>query len=228
MYKILVVEDDNTINKMIKEVLEKENFEIVSAFSGTEAKLYIDSYLNSYDLILLDLMLPGMTGEELVGYIRNKSNIPIIVASAKAVQHDKVQLLKAGVDDYIVKPFDINELVVRTTNLLKRNSYKGGNKAEKNIVEYKSIKFEKDVFEVTINNKHIDFTHREILLIQLFIENPKRVFTKANLYRKIWEEEYIGDDNTLNVHISNIRKKITKNGGEDIIDTVWGIGYKLK
>lgn len=228
MYKILVVEDDNTINKMIKEVLEKENFEIVSAFSGTEAKLYIDSYLNSYDLILLDLMLPGMTGEELVGYIRNKSNIPIIVASAKAVQHDKVQLLKAGVDDYIVKPFDINELVVRTTNLLKRNSYKGGNKEEKNIVEYKSIKFEKDVFEVTINNKHIDFTHREILLIQLFIENPKRVFTKANLYRKIWEEEYIGDDNTLNVHISNIRKKITKNGGEDIIDTVWGIGYKLK
>ncbi|MGL4760774.1 MAG: response regulator transcription factor [Sarcina sp.] len=227
MYKILIVEDDNYINEMLREVLGSEKIDVISAFSGTEGKLYIDLKLNELDLILLDLMLPGMSGESLLKYIRSISDIPVIVVSAKSIQEEKVQMLKEGADDYIVKPFDINELIVRVNNILKRNKF-NAMPTKGNIDEYKNIKIEKDTFEVSVCDKKIDFTHREILLLEVFIENPKRIFTKANLYEKVWNEEYIGDDNTLNVHISNIRKKIVKNGGDDIIETVWGIGYKLK
>lgn len=229
MYNILVIEDDNDINGLLKDILTNEGYTVDSAFSGTEGKLLFDYNKEKYDLIFLDLMLPGMTGEELLSYIRKISDTPVIVVSAKSLQKGKVDVLKLGADDYIIKPFDIDELIIRAVNLLKRSSKTPiVSKEIETLLTYKDIILNLENFEVKICENIVEFTHREFLLMQLFIENKKRVFTKANLYESVWEEEYLGDDNTLNVHISNIRKKITKNGGTDIIDTVWGIGYKLK
>ena len=227
MYNILVIEDDNDINSLIKELLLADGYNVSSAFSGTEGKLLFDITKNDYDLIFLDLMLPGMSGEDLLRYIRDVSEVPVIIVSAKSIQNYKVNILKLGADDYITKPFDINELSIRAMNLLKRASISKQVQTNKNL-EYKDLILNLENFEVSICNNLTEFTHREFLLLKLFIENSKKVFTKANLYESIWEEEYLGDDNTLNVHISNIRKKILKNGGAEVIDTVWGIGYKLK
>ena len=232
MYNILVIEDDNDINSLIKELLLADGYNVSSAFSGTEGKLLFDIAKNDYDLIFLDLMLPGMSGEDLLRYIRDVSEVPVIIVSAKSIQNHKVNILKLGADDYITKPFDINELSIRAMNILKRVGISKQVETNKNLeykdLEYKDLILNLESFEVSICNNITEFTHREFLLLKLFIENSKKVFTKANLYESIWEEEYLGDDNTLNVHISNIRKKILKNGGSEVIDTVWGIGYKLK
>ncbi|SHH70545.1 DNA-binding response regulator, OmpR family, contains REC and winged-helix (wHTH) domain [Clostridium collagenovorans DSM 3089] len=224
---ILVVEDDLDINTLLCSILSKEGYRVRSAYSGTEAKMCIEQY--NYELLLLDLMLPGATGEELIEEIRKIKVMPIIVISAKTSQEDKIKVLKMGADDFICKPFDINEVLARVEVQLRRSTQFTKVNSSNSKLKHKNIILDKDSRQVFINNKEISLTAREYSILELFMENPKKVFTKANLFESVWGSEFLGDDNTVNVHMSNLRSKISKvDEKEEYIQTVWGIGFKLK
>lgn len=222
---ILIIEDDIYINKLLTNILNMNEYKTKSAYSGTEGVLYLN--LEKFDMVLLDLMLPGINGEEILYKIRMNNNIPIIIISAKDDKTTKIHTLKSGADDFISKPFDVDEVLARIeTNLRKFNNKNC--QIEKEILEYKEIKINKETREVTINNTQIDLTNREFEILGLLIQYPKKVFTKSNIFESICGEDYLGDDNTINVHISNLRSKIAKNSKNSYIQTIWGIGYKLE
>lgn len=242
---ILIVEDDNDINHMLKELLENQQYETAQAFSGTEALLYLEKRVP--DGVILDLMLPGMDGEELLRHIKEKSSdTAVIVSSAKDDVKVRIALLKAGADDYIVKPFDTQELLARLEAVLRRldrkrqaqdeeepeDSSKGGSfrrgSMEDRVLQYKDIVMRPEDFTVTVSGKELLLTKREYLILELLMENPTKVFTKSNIYESVWNEEFLGEENAVNVHISNIRQKLAKiNAQESYIQTVWGIGFKM-
>ncbi|MBC1512615.1 response regulator transcription factor [Listeria booriae] len=222
--KILIAEDDNDINHLIYEVLTREGYTVTQAFSGTEAKLHWNN--EAFDLLLCDLMLPGMTGEELIAEIIAKQSASIIVISAKNTIMDKVDLLKLGASDYITKPFDIEELLARVEVQLRKTT------TEESINEslsWQGLTLSTDRYNAQIDGQDIRLTAREFGILKLLISNPKKVFTKENIFSSVWgETEYI-DENTVNVHMSNIRSKLNKaKPDRDYIETVWGIGFKMK
>lgn len=223
---ILIVEDDNEINQMLRELLQGHGFETVSAFSGTEALLHIEK--EAPLAVILDLMLPGMSGEELLERIKNiDSGISVIVSSAKDNVNTRIALLRAGADDYMVKPFDTEELLARLEAVLRRNGREKATNESKRLT-HKDIVMETDDFKVTVSGQEISLTRREYLILELLMTNPGKVFTKNNIYESVWNEEYLGEDNAVNVHISNIRQKLAKvNSKESYIQTVWGIGFKM-
>lgn len=223
---ILIVEDDNEINHMLQELLKSHGFETVSAFSGTEALLHVEK--EAPMAVILDLMLPGMTGEELLEKIKNiNPGIAVIVSSAKDEVSTRIKLLRAGADDYMVKPFDTEELLARLEAVLRRNGREQAS-AGKNQLKYKDIIMEPEDFKITVSGEEIALTRREYLILELLISNPGKVFTKNNIYESVWNEEYLGEDNAVNVHISNIRQKLARiNPEESYIQTVWGIGFKM-
>ncbi len=218
MKKILVVEDDESIHNLIKEVLKKEHYSVVSAYSGTEALLVIEK--EKIDLILLDLMLPGLNGEEIVKRVKN---IPIIVISAKMDQENKVKVLLDGANDYIVKPFDTEELIARVKVQLRIGKAEQSN----NTIKYKEIIMVNDNRTVTINNKEVYLTRTEYAILKQLILNAKQVVTKSKLLQLISIDTPDCDENSLKVHISNLRKKIKKVTDEEYIESVWGIGFKI-
>jgi len=222
---ILVVEDDWDINGLLCKILEKEGYSVRASYSGTEAKMCVDQY--DYDLILLDLMLPGVSGEELIGEIRRKKVMPIIVISAKVELEDKIEVLKLGADDYVCKPFDINEVLARVEAQLRRYiSFSVSKNSSK--LTHKNIVLDLDSRQTFIKGKEVSLTLREFSILELLMSNPHKVFTRANLFESVWEDEFMGDDNTVNVHVSNLRSKISSMDKEEYIQTVWGIGFKLK
>jgi DNA-binding response OmpR family regulator len=221
---ILVVEDDNDISNMICDLLEQNGYNTKSAYSGTEALMVFDPKI---DLVLLDLMLPGLAGEEVLQEIRKHSNIPVIGLSAKSDKASTINLLKTGADDYIVKPFNNDELLARIEAQLRRyhqpSLHQEGNK-----LTYKNISMDPETFSVMVGDTPVSLTKREFLILELLMKYPKKVFTKSNLYEHVWNEEFFGDENTINVHISNIRSKLAKaNASGEYIQTVWGIGFKM-
>ncbi len=222
--EILIVEDDNDINKLLSDMVDISGYNSKSAYSGTEALIYLKE--NEFDMILLDLMIPGINGEELLEKIRQNYSMPIIVISAKYDKNTKIDMLKSGADDFISKPFDIDETIARIVSNLRRYKLSSKQVSEK-ILIVNEIKINKDTRDVFINDNSINLTSREFSLLELFVTNPKKVFTKSNLFESVWKEEYMGDDNTISVHISNLRNKISKYANSDYIKTVWGIGYKL-
>ncbi len=222
--EILIVEDDNDINKLLSDMVDISGYNSKSAYSGTEALIYLKE--NEFDMILLDLMIPGINGEELLEKIRQNYSMPIIVISAKDDKNTKIDMLKSGADDFISKPFDIDETIARIASNLRRYKLSSKQVSEK-ILIVNEIKINKDTRDVFINDNSINLTSREFSLLELFVTNPKKVFTKSNLFESVWKEEYMGDDNTISVHISNLRNKISKYANSDYIKTVWGIGYKL-
>lgn len=228
---ILIVEDDNEINSMLKDLLEQNNYEVKQAFSGTEALMIMEREQPA--AVILDLMLPGMTGEDVLTHIKEDyPDIVVIISSAKEEVKLKVTLLRAGADDYITKPFDTEELLARLEVSLRKGGMDLTNhpvSSEKGkIIKYKDIVMEPEHFMVTVSNKELKLTKREFLILQLLMENPGKVFTKNNIYESVWNEEFLGEDNAVNVHISNIRQKLAKIN-EDVayIETVWGIGFKM-
>ena len=223
---ILIVEDDNDINKLLAEILESEGYNVKSAYSGTEAIMYLK--LQDFEMILLDLMLPGLGGEKVLLEIRENKNMPIIIISAKDDKLTKIEMLKSGADDFISKPFDIDEVVARVETNLRRYRIDGSSNSKENDLIFNEINLNIDTRVVTVNSKGVNLTSREFDILKLFIDNPKKVFTKSNIFESIWEEDYMGDDNTINVHISNLRNKISKHAEYDYIQTIWGIGYKLE
>lgn len=233
---ILIVEDDNEINHMLTELLRSNGYRSQSAYSGTEALLYLRGQCGEQSTVnerpravILDLMLPGMTGEELLHNMKEiDNNIPVIVASAKDDVHTRVELLRAGADDYIVKPFDTEELLARLEVALRRSAKTQGVVKPGGMLTFKDIVIEPDEYRVTAAGQEVTLTRREFMILELLMSNPNKVFTKNNIYESVWNEEFVGEDNAVNVHISNIRQKLAKvNGDETYIQTVWGIGFKM-
>lgn len=222
---ILVVEDDEDINGLLRRYLEREGYQAVGAFSGTEAKLQLS--INTFDLVILDLMIPGITGEALIVEVRKMLQTPILVISAKSNLEDKVNALKNGADDYMRKPFEREEVLARVEALLRRSNGIQTASSEKKDYAWKQLVLKTTSREVFVQGNVIPLTAYEFDILQLFLKHPDRVFTKEQLYQHIWKTGYYGEDNTINVHISNIRKKIKEYDDDSYIKTVWGIGYKL-
>jgi len=222
MEKILIVEDDDYINQLLVDLLE-ETYELEQAFSGTEAKRIFKK--GKYDLILLDLMLPGLSGQDLIKEIRKDSNVPIIVITAKSEMSVLAEVFKLGANDYIAKPFHNVEVQARIESLLKNTRQNSKKKEE--VLEAAGIEMNLQTHTVLFNGHEIDLKLKEFDLLKCFLENPRKVFTKANLYETVWKEPYYGDDNTIAVHISRLRNKLEPYSEDELIKTVWGVGFKL-
>lgn len=223
---ILVVEDDADINNLLCKILINNGYKVRSAYSGTEGKLCIEHF--DFQLVILDLMLPGISGEELIMQIREIKTMPIIVISAKPGQDAKIDVLNLGADDFISKPFDIKEVLARVEAQLRRYIVFSNPGLDKNILIHRELVLNKEKVEVTLKGQEVLLTAREFSILELLMSYPNKVFTKANLFEHVWEDKYFGDDNTVNVHLSNLRSKLGKIAqDEEYIHTVWGIGFKM-
>lgn len=220
--RVLIVEDDQEISRLLSVILKKSKMEPVAAFSGTEGLLHLQN--NSFHLILLDLMLPGKSGEELIKEIREKSIIPIIVISAKVDIENKVQVLKMGADDYITKPFHQEEVLARVEVQLRKASFQPMQPTE---MGWRGLKMNIEKRSVTLNEKELQLTNAEFDILTFFINNSERALSKKEIYESIWTGPYYGDDNTISVHVSNLRKKISEITIEEYIKTIWGVGFML-
>ena len=222
MAKILIIEDDTNINNMVSEYLTGSGYLCTQAFSGSEGALRFS--MEEFDLILLDLMLPGMTGEELIRTFAGK--VPVIVLSAKNELDSKVELLTAGANDYICKPFDLKELLVRFQVQLRSLPASKLPDAQMEL-HYKDWILDPETQEMTAAGLPVELTLHEFRILELLMKHPKKVFTKQLIYEYAWEEDYFVEDKTINVHISNIRSKLKPSQTDSYIQTVWGMGFKL-
>lgn len=223
---ILVAEDDEDINNLLCKILSKQGYNVIGAYSGSEAEMCLKQH--NFELVLLDLMLPGTSGERLISEIRKLKTMPIIVISAKPGQNIKIEVLKLGADDFICKPFDINEVLARVESQLRRYTIFSNKNEEASTLVYKDLVLNKETVNVTVKNQSISLTAREFTILELLMSNPNKVFTKANLFEHAWNQDFFCDHNTVNVHISNIRSKLAKiNPNTEYIHTIWGIGYKI-
>ncbi len=240
MPNILIVEDDININNLLCEVLRKAGYTCEQAFSGTEAKLLLDIKEKAYTLVLLDLMLLGASGEEVLKEIRKQGRLPVIVLTAKDSIDDKIGVLTNGADDYITKPFEIREVLARIQVQLRH--IEAETEAETEVktkagiqegqgsgrLEFRDMVLIRSTFEVSIGGRVLPkITKQEFAILELLLKNPKQVFSKEDIFEYAWDEPYMGETKTLDVHISNIRKKIKTVTPDEYIETIWGIGYRL-
>ena len=217
MYSILVVDDDIDIGNMLEEVLKKEGYSVSRAYSGTEAVLVIQQ--RKPDIVLLDLMLPGLSGEDVLPYLEG---IPVIVVSAKIDVDDKVSMLINGAVDYVTKPFDIRELLARIVVQLRRSSEKTNE-----MLTYDDLYLDLNYHTVKINNEELRLTRTEYAILKLLMQNPKQVITKAQLLDRISEDTPDCTESSLKTHISNLRRKLREISEKEYIEAVWGIGFKM-
>lgn len=224
-YHILVVEDDPDINRLLCRILTDGGYDVRPAFSGSEAVLWAEQY--EYDLVLLDLMLPGLTGEEFIAQMRRKKTMPILVLSAKAGLEDRVNVLRLGADDFISKPFDNAEVLARVEAQLRRYRQFSAPAEAGEVLRLGDLVLDREAVRVTAGGKDVALTAREFEILALLMSHPKKVYTREQLYENVWGGEYMGDDNTVNVHISNLRSKLGKVSDREYIKTVWGIGFKM-
>lgn len=225
--KILLIEDDVEISTMLKNFLVTENFEVVTAYDGQTAceKFFSDNY----SLVLLDLMIPKISGMEVMSKIRERNTVPIIIISAKDTDSDKTLGLGLGADDYITKPFSVTEVLARIKANIRRNTqYAIGATNQESIISVGNLVMNTNDYTVQKDGEKIDLTAKEFEILRLLLQNPQKVYTKEQLYSLVWNDVYYGDENAVNVHISRLRNKIEDNPRTpQYIITVWGIGYKL-
>ena len=228
MSRILIVEDEVAIADLEKDYLELSGFEVEIENDGTKG---LERALHEeFDLFILDLMLPGVDGFEICKKIRETKNTPILMVSAKKDDIDKIRGLGLGADDYVTKPFSPSELVARVkAHLVRYERLIGSNMPQNDIIEIRGIKIDKTARRVWVNGEEKQFTTKEFDLLTFLAENPNHVFTKEELFRKIWDMESIGDIATVTVHIKKIREKIEMNTNKpQYIETIWGVGYRFK
>lgn len=228
MSRILIIEDEESIAELEKDYLELSGFEVEIENDGL---LGLERALSgSYDLILLDLMLPGADGFEICGRIRREKNTPIIIVSARKDDIDKIRGLGLGADDYMTKPFSPSEMVARVKAHLSRyDRLIGKGKEENKILEIRGLKIDKTARRVWINGEEKAFTTKEYELLTFLAENPNHVYTKDELFHEIWGMDSVGDIATVTVHIKKIREKIEANTAKpQYIETIWGVGYRFR
>ena len=228
MSKILIIEDEEAIADLEKDYLELSDFEVQIEYTGDDG---LRAALNGdFDLIILDLMLPGMDGFEVCKTIREEKNIPIIMVSAKKDDIDKIRGLGLGADDYMTKPFSPSELVARVkAHMARYDRLVGVSRNRNDIVEIRGIKIDKTARRVWVDGEERTFTTKEFDLLTFLAENPNHVYTKEELFREIWDMDSIGDIATVTVHIKKIREKIEFDTSKPhYIETIWGVGYRFK
>ena len=222
----LLIVDDSKFQRVVIRQSLGEHFNFAEAVSGEECLTIMEKESDAIDLVLLDLMLPGIPGEAVLEEIRKKGNLPVIVLTAKDSLDEKVEVLTSGADDYITKPFEIREVLARVQVQLRHKEEKEAE--EQHTLSFKDMVLNRDTFQVEIDGKILPkITKQEFAILELLLRNPKQVFSKEDIFEYAWDEPYMGETKTLDVHISNIRKKIKQVTSEEYIETVWGIGYRL-
>jgi two-component system response regulator VicR len=224
---ILLVEDDIEISQMVRDHLTRDGFEVVQAFDGEQAQRLFAA--GPCDLVILDLMLPKLNGMDLLQSIREKSVLPVLIMSAKDSDVDKALGLGFGADDYIAKPFSMIELGARVKSALRRVNQYAGKDAASDVPPKQLLDLVIDIdnYSVNIRGKSIQLTSKEFQILKLFVSNPNRVYTKEQIYHFVWNEDYYGDENVINVHMRRLREKIEDDPSHPkYIKTLWGIGYK--
>ncbi len=221
MPNILIVEDDPSINGLIAEYLRQKGAVCTQAFSGTEGRLCFGA--GGFDLVLMDLMLPGLPGEELLAWLRQKSGVPVIVLTARDELGAKVALLSGGADDYLTKPFELDELWARIGVQLRH----AGTPPQSGLLVYRDWVIDPAARTLAAAGSPVELTAHEFDILELLAAHPAKVFTKQEIFEAVWRQDYFVEDKTINVHISNLRAKLRPTGTESYIQTVWGIGFKL-
>ena len=225
MHCVLIVEDDSDINNFINDYFVIKGYATIQAFSGTEGLLRLKSEKNIC-CVILDLMLPGISGEEIIQEIRKVSDVPIITVSAKNGEEAKIEVLKLGADDFLLKPFNLEELQLKVERNIQK--YLNQQVSYKKNEEFKNIILNQDTREVFVGGQNVYFTSKEFDILMLLIQNPNKVISKEKIFKEVWHEDYCIDTQTVTVHIKNIRKKIKEiNPTTPTIETVWGIGFKI-
>jgi DNA-binding response OmpR family regulator len=223
MDKILIIEDNRDVNMLLTEALIKEGYQVEAAYDGLAGARALKA--GTYDLVLLDIMLPYISGDELLKELRGYSELPVIILSAKDMISTKIDLLKLGADDYITKPFDLGEVAARVATQLRRVHRL---KKAAAVITYKDMVLNSETKQITVNGELLELTPKEYHILELLLENQGKVFSKANIYETVWREEYLGDDNAVKTHMSNLRSKLKKaSPSEEYIETAWGLGYRL-
>lgn len=220
--KVLIVDDDVNINELIDMYLKSGGYNTKKCFNGNDACNIVST--ENIALVILDVMLPGKDGIEVLKYIRKSSDIPVIMLTAKGEVFDKVLALELGADDYMVKPFDPKELVARVKAVTRR--YSGENQS-KDIIKYSDLKIDIGAYEVTYKGDIIKLAPKELELLHFMASNPNKVFTREQLMYEVWGYDYPGDSRTVDVHIKRLREKV-KSGEKWELETVWGVGYKFE
>lgn len=232
MARVLVIEDDAAINDVVATRLARDGHVVTQAFSGSEARLLLGEKDAAFDLVISDLMLPGATGEELVGLIRGQgASTPVIVISARTTAADKVDLLHLGADDYLSKPFDLDELAARVEVQLR---HRGTPAPVGRTLRWRRWELDPEARTLAVapgegdeRGGAVSLTRIEFNILEALVRRPNRVFSKSELFELAWGEPFAGDDSTVAVHVSNIRSKLRETGTDDYIKTVWGMGFKL-
>ncbi len=222
---ILVVEDDPDINRLLCTILEGAGYCPRPAFSGSEALLWAEKY--GYDLIRQDLLLPGLSGEEFIARVRRGGTMPILVLSAKVAVEDRVNALALGADDFIPKPFDNREVLARVEAQLRR-ARRFSRPEPAGELRWGPLTLSREDHTAALDGRELSLTAHEFDILALLMEHPRRAFSRAQIYEAVWGEDFMGDDNTVNVHVSNLRAKLAKaDPGREYIKTIWGVGFKL-
>ena len=220
--KLLIVEDDKEIRELLGAFLTDNGYEISYAANGIEAT---NKFTPEYDLVLLDIMLPFKSGEQVLTDIRKTSDVPVIIISAKDMIQTKIDVIRMGADDYITKPFDLGEVLVRMEAMLRRTVGKTG---DDQVITHKNLTLNRKDGRVFIKGEQISLTTKEYAILELLLSYPDKMFSKSNIFESIWNEDFdIYDDNALKVHMSNLRSKLKKYDDEEYIETIWGMGYRL-
>lgn len=223
---VLIVDDDREILRLLEISLSGDGYKIYKASNGIEALEIIDS--TNIDLVVLDIMMPGLNGIEVCRKIRENLNIPILMLSAKSEDMDKIEGIMTGADDYMTKPFNSLELVVRVRALLRRAYYMDSRPKAEHIINIGPLTINKNTHRVTSNENDISLTSTEFEILCLLSSNIGRVFSAEEIFERVWKEKYYNSNNTVMVHVSRIREKVEALTGEKIIHTVWGVGYKIE
>lgn len=219
MNSVMVIEDDKEICIMIKDHLEKYNYQVFYILTGANAIDYVKEI--SPDLVVLDLMLPFISGDRILSEIRKFSDVPVIIVSAKSLTFNKIELLRLGADDYLVKPFDLDELLAR----IERNLLRCQKSTHTLQIAIGTLFVDTASKTVMLSDSAVSLTAREYQILELLVRYPGKVFSKQNLYESIWQEPFARDNDVINTHISNLRKKLKDEGNR--IETVWGLGYRF-
>lgn len=228
MKRILLVEDEKEISLMVKNYLTKEGYIVDTVFNGEEGLFQFRQ--KDYSLVILDIMMPKMDGIELIKRIREKSNVPAIILSAKDGEIDKALGLGFGADDYVAKPFSMVELSARVKAAIRRATEYSNEKVKQNkVIKLDDLTIDINNYSVKRGDEYLKLTSKEFEIFKLFLTNPNIVFTKEQIYRQVWEDDFMGDDNIINVHIRRLREKVERDPSKPkYIKTLWGIGYKYE